>query len=254
MKEYKLIKTYPGSPELGTVVKKDGWYYHTIVEGIPFIFLAKYVENNPEFWEEVIEKDYEVLSYIDTAYMIIYEVGGYGDKVKFSENLISKHFKIHSIKRLSDGEVFSIGDRIFGGYTISKIQLCDSKSKINLTLKKDNESHVGDNNINDIVKDKKLFTSEDGVDIFVGDKYYFASKNLNNFKRYGERTAHKGSRYDEDIIVFSTKEKAEECILYNKPCLSLNDLLNCEEIVRGEKSFELSRMFKRFKELVKSKV
>ena len=58
MKKYKLIKEYPGSPELGTsidMVTPDTYFtYHNSKP----IQLKDY----PEYWEEVVEKDYEILT------------------------------------------------------------------------------------------------------------------------------------------------------------------------------------------------
>jgi len=53
MKKFKLIKTYPGSPELGAEVDFTG-----------FKQLTQQAIEYPEFWEQVVEKDYEILSYI----------------------------------------------------------------------------------------------------------------------------------------------------------------------------------------------
>ena len=62
MRKFKLIKTYPGSDHEGIVVSlrtPNGLY-----EGYQYNYSTKHVENNPEYWEEVIEKDYEILSYV----------------------------------------------------------------------------------------------------------------------------------------------------------------------------------------------
>jgi hypothetical protein len=56
--KYKLIKEYPGSPELGTVVEKESkiksntsYYYR---EGEKRYCIYDYhVEDNPEYWEKV---------------------------------------------------------------------------------------------------------------------------------------------------------------------------------------------------------
>lgn len=53
MKKYKLIKEYPGSPDLGTEVQehntKSGFYYDEHRTSV----LRYHVENQPEYWEEV---------------------------------------------------------------------------------------------------------------------------------------------------------------------------------------------------------
>lgn len=59
----------------------------------------------------------------------------------------------------------------------------------------------------------------------------------------------------DNCLQFSTKEKAEEYVLMNKPVLSLNDIFkNVEEMRKGLKTFENSELAKRFKELVQQKL
>jgi len=103
MKKYKLIKTYPGSPFLGKVlepkVEKDNEDTNN------FYWEGSWFNPNdfPELWEEV---DYEI---VDTT---------------IKNNLKQK---ISSVKRLSDGEIFSVGDKFTGysseGNTIRRFEL-----------------------------------------------------------------------------------------------------------------------------------
>ena len=73
MKKYKLIKKYPASPVLGIVIHKGGNkiyshigdYYHSSGQNVHL--LNSTIENSPEFWEEVVEKEYEILSFIDVT-------------------------------------------------------------------------------------------------------------------------------------------------------------------------------------------
>ena len=66
--KYKLIKLYPNSPEIGTIVHKTkaengyGWKDEGPYDSR--LFTNKTVENYPEFWEEVKEKEYTILSFI----------------------------------------------------------------------------------------------------------------------------------------------------------------------------------------------
>lgn len=57
MTKYKLIKTYPGSPELGTEVEKDklskSYYYRDGDKRI--CVFNDHVEENPEYWEKINE-------------------------------------------------------------------------------------------------------------------------------------------------------------------------------------------------------
>ena len=54
--KYKLIKEYPGSPPLGTVVDKEqrskSYFFRSGDKNI--CVLNNHVENNPEYWEEFI--------------------------------------------------------------------------------------------------------------------------------------------------------------------------------------------------------
>ena len=89
---YELVKTYPGSPAIGTKV--------TVPTDAEFAFDGKLekFKDWEEFWQPV-QKNYEILSYTKED----------GDCT------------IRSIKRRSDGAVFTVGDHIeteFGGTCI----------------------------------------------------------------------------------------------------------------------------------------
>ena len=59
MKKFRLIREYPGSPKLGTIVEKDERYgshiYKYIESNSNFGVLKYHVEGNPEYWEEIKE-------------------------------------------------------------------------------------------------------------------------------------------------------------------------------------------------------
>jgi len=56
MKQYKLIKEYPGSPKLGTIVNHaKGWgSYESYFDG-NLVYSTYAIENYPEFWQEIKE-------------------------------------------------------------------------------------------------------------------------------------------------------------------------------------------------------
>jgi hypothetical protein len=222
MKKYKLIKEYPGSVKLRS-------------ESI-----NEFYKDYPEFWEEVVEKDYEILEIrVNKQYKDKTKVkkwtpeNSYGLSLETMLNLgncvKSGDFYIYSIKRLSDSEIFTVGDEIeFNIHytpkkaigTISefiiygnKIGFVDSDRKYNSLL--------------DIIGNKikkPLFTTEDGVDIFEEDKAYMVCP----YWRVDEYEISKNTATDRKW--FSTKEAAEEYILMNKPCLSINDIKSIEHI------------------------
>jgi hypothetical protein len=64
MSKYKLIKEYPGSPCLGTVIEKqqlsNPYLYYTGDKR--WCVLADDVENNPEYWEKQVMKNKNLIS------------------------------------------------------------------------------------------------------------------------------------------------------------------------------------------------
>lgn len=74
MRKFRLLREYPGSPKLGTIVEKDERYgshiYKYIESNSNFGVLKYHVEGNPEYWEEVIENKFMV----STKYSYAYEV------------------------------------------------------------------------------------------------------------------------------------------------------------------------------------
>jgi len=259
-KKYKLIKKYPGSPELGYILEQlknqknqdDNYYYHGL-----WLNPSKY----PEFWEEIVEKDYEILSfkygngcsYYHTLRNNNYYVQS-DQSIKSSTNytlkqqlndLENNRCVIHSVQRLSDGEVFTIGDNTHLTGKIKYFQIC---RKSNLLI-------VGFNDGEDILEfvehfKQPLFTTEDGVDIFEGDKYYpvgFSKEIPGSCEWYVVEGEHK-YLFKYSKYIFSTKEKAEEYILMNKPCLSITDIYNLNLWSRN------GTVMTAIKKLVKSKL
>ena len=236
IKKFKHKKT-------GHIFEQDGSYYNRPKhECIP----AWLVEDSND-WEEIIEKDYEILSYyakniagkgdtyVDPTY--IWKQKSLGQWSRFYDNqfhtgpysteAITNHngYGIHSIRRISDGEIFTIGDNIT--YNNEKTIIEGFNLQFNKYLIADFKKTVSNCigcNINYIQKAKQpLFTTEDGVDIFEGATFYHVD--LNWYIGSGRTTTHpfqKLKGYKE----FSTKEKAQEYIDLNKPKYSLNDILS----------------------------
>lgn len=102
MKQYKLIKEYPGSPPKGTVVtpKKYRYYDTSNKMGVP----KGFVENYPEFWQKI--QNYKVVQIGRKT------VWPGASPINTEELFTTPYYDtyIESIERLSDGRVFSIGD------------------------------------------------------------------------------------------------------------------------------------------------
>lgn len=251
MSRYKLIKKYPGSPEtLGLEIHTNGpfWQSNFMFYNVEH-FHKPLIEFNPElypgFWEKVVEKDYEILSFKPTEkhpgtvnqlimlqsnnlykYQHDWSITGCTlDELLLS---VTKGFNtIHSVKRLSDGEVFTVGDKVRYNHnknsvvktilkiSFEKIGCCPEK----LFIYTDGEQST----INNYVKvDEPLFTTVDGVDIFVGDVFSFIAGDCRSYTK-------KATNLDKNRFsgnTFSTIEAAEEHFIMNKPCLSIKDLMS----------------------------
>lgn len=142
MKKYELIKEYPGSPTLGTILRQwkstDG--NNKIFYGSQYTLSPalspEIVESYSEFWQEIVEKDYEILSIRtdDGTPSDMFENDKFmwstDDEPKYeSLKTITERWKklkvkihIHSVKRLSDNQIFTVGDDILEQGEHSKIE------------------------------------------------------------------------------------------------------------------------------------
>jgi hypothetical protein len=223
--QFKLIKVYPNSPELGRIE----WYDNNVKTGLCCSEEWKgsgFYNKNPEFWQKVEELVYEIISY-ET------------DKVYPWERL-----HIQSVKRLSDGEVFSIGDNIdsLNNCPIYRIEIIDEPLKVKGIWFFYSAGTCSLGVAKKVIKNP-LFTTEDGVSIFENDKYYFISNGFQVVKSFAENLEFLSSSK-----TFSTKEKADEYVLLNKPLLSLTDVKDLFIKYRVELTLE------RLKSLIKSKL
>jgi hypothetical protein len=221
MSNYKLIKEYPGSPEVGTIAENsNGSIKYTQLDGSRYtessssgnIFVQR-IESHPEFWEEEIEKDYEILQYVTK------DRQSYSSKRRGGKDH-EKYWNIFSVKRISDGEVFSIGNSITGA------TYKDPRKIEEIILDGDDEIALGQGKgytaLVDAVKCKTpLFLTNDGVEVFIGDIIHVVQSCLNGIDRIMVVTFR-----PEDyptFKVFSTKKAAEDYIVKNKYALSIED-------------------------------
>ena len=125
MKKYKLIKEYPGSDAVGDIITgiKETMYS----KGLGFRnYDWAHVETHPEYWEEVKDDAYQIISFssnrwgdrlatLDEDGRYTTTTGGRGwslqELLEVGASVKSGDIKIHSVKRISDGEIFTIGDK-----------------------------------------------------------------------------------------------------------------------------------------------
>lgn len=168
------------------------------------------------------------------------------------ECLLGEGAKIHSVRRLSDGEVFTIGDKVesvnrFYKGTWKIAEFIAANDMIYVT---------GDNQAVNLFAIKKyqkqpLLTTEDGKDIYEGDEYWFVS---DQYHLLHQITANNYLIERNKYKRFSTEEAAKEYILMNKPCLSVNDVEKICILMYSREDYEQILNLNKLKELAKQKI
>lgn len=180
------------------------------------------------------------------------------DRADFLESdlLSDELMAIYSVKRLSDGQEFKIGNWYKSKENSEKrqiklITLVDEHIFFHDTLSPIEEL---DCRLEEAIKVEKLFTTEDGVDIYEGDKFCYIHPSY-GYKMF-DCVASANTDYNINpnyTKKFSSKEALEEYILMNKPCLSVNDVMDIrKELARLPYPF--LEIIRRLKELAKSKI
>jgi hypothetical protein len=198
------------------------------------LYVSAWLIEDSSDWEEVIEKDYEILRVKNKhAEVFRFPVDNVYDK---------EMFDIVKVKRLSDGEVFSVGDD--GGFgTIKGFEEAEGKIKA-LHYRKGDWQWLGSLK----VTHKPILTSEDGVELYEGDKA-FPIYNDENLTILREGPVNSGIDPVENWLYFSTREAAETYRLNNAKVLSKQDIIDCIT----ETSFPYVKWCK-VEELVKSRL
>lgn len=199
VKKYRLIILYPGSPELGSIyeplIGSNSVYKNSHKDNR--CINKNNILNHPEYWEEVIEKDYEILSFRHKGSNYIWKndlqlkdtfciIDGKAPFTSLKEiNKYPKVYEIYSVKRLRDGVVFTIGDNVIHTnnvtYRTGKVTNLHIVSDCIFITTNDRIKGF-DTNLCFVEKLKKqpLFTSTDGFEMFADDKYYVAQTSGNN--------------------------------------------------------------------------
>lgn len=223
---------------------------------------------------QVIEepkKDYEILSFyakniegkneVNSQYIWYETYKGNGKWSRMGhitspytteEILNNSNYDIHSVRRLSDGFIITLGDycKPKNGLSgrVTTIEFCGNGE---LRIGSDKRYYVG---INDVVKSEVLFRTEDNVEIREGAEYCCIYKN--NFEPFEDLkmfTANNGVVLKDQFLFFSTKEATENFIICNKPCLSFNDIWNISDNKSSDNNYVVVSK-KELKQLAKSKL
>lgn len=239
MKTYRLQKAYPGSLEVGTEVKwgnngLSGECYEARVKAGIFRFRKDIIENNPEFWQEVEQLDYEILTFSDNVTKgVLYEKqpsGRYGKGGFSTEDCLVKYGNsIHSVKRLSDGVVFTVGDcvvtkNVLIPEIITGFRINDGKTSFKKGIwvtVKNGGMHL------DRIKEirRPILTTEDGVPVYSYDSVQHWVINGNYEYALGLHKPNVDLLRDEPNTykVFSIENAARDYVRKNTPIFVTED-------------------------------
>lgn len=226
MKKYKLIKPYPNSLEVGTEVVwgnhgLNGECYETRVKSGIFRFSKETIENNPEFWQKVEQLDYQILTF-STVKGFLYKKqlsGIYGKEgFTLTDCITNPRYSIHSVKRLSDGLILTVGDTVVTKNTLTskvitgfEVKDGETSYKKGIWVKyKNGKVHLGC--VTDICH--PILITEDGVPVYsydsaqywVIDNKYTTSLYL--CRRYVDLLRDEPETYK----VFSTEKAAKDYV------------------------------------------
>lgn len=198
--------------------------------------------------------DWEVLAYFIEMNATILEKnknGTFGPyDAKESDIKTSSLFSIHSVRRLSDGEVFSIGD------------WCDTviPGKIEDIRVDGKHCTVGGKNWGcplsraekaPIPEEKPvLFTTEDGKEVLKDSTVWCVSRDCSRIKEWIATKI--PEPLDGSFIYFSSQELANEYVTMNKPCLSIKDIQSAYGDDRGFVGTQF--LVEKLKQLASSKI
>jgi hypothetical protein len=261
MSEYKLIKKLPfeDSPEIGYISEptkeKDGAHYWNKNWFHP--------EKYPEFWEKIIKPTFEILSFSQNISNEVVAVSKTDLALTVEEFFKNINWNIHSVKRLSDNEIFTVGNTIYSDdFKPTKLEKITIRDNGSIAMwGKYHSNMLVEIGLPSCVIKQPLFITKDKIEIFEGDSYFtcFPLSNVIN----GPYIAHNdGDNWTVPYVNFSSFKAAQdynkEYDLMNKRCLSINDILSIstENILIGTHETKNTMLYYlcQLKKLAKSKL
>jgi hypothetical protein len=217
------------------------------------------------------KQEYEILSYEFDGRVQIPNIEPY---IELSKNFKDKCHTISRVKRLPDNIIVEVGKTKIKhnlypeGLLVKEIKLIKNEGynweEIHVfaggrtfLLKWLNiQPELPTPNTDTISSKPVLFTTSDGVDIKNGDWAWYVQDD-NNWMI----VSHSGITEKRPYPYFSTKEIANNWVLENKPCLSLNDILevgkttpNITRTEHDEDYYKKSTLYKAFEQKAKEKL
>ena len=202
--------------------------------------IPAWVIENSNDWEEIVEKDYEILMYRSKNNSCIYF-----DNPKYFSSLNSD-WEIYSVRRKSDGVEFKIGDRVCWEWAFAKNKYFTIKSFniIEDKLRFNTVEESGQNFIFELLSKEynlqhykePILTTEDGYECTLDDRVFGVLSKANWQTNYCSEKGvlvfnlfnPQGKRWNlsSEWLWFKTKENAEKYIYENKPEFSRKQILD----------------------------
>jgi hypothetical protein len=234
--------------EIGTEPSKEFW--EEIIEIKPLYFINSFISNRniiniPEGTIVIKDKNNNFISHPHTYFQVL----------STEKELLNNHdWSIYSIIRISDGEIFTLGDKTNKGI-INSINIDNRFSNHNKHIISLMINSTTGYRLDELKKLKLLFTTEDGIDIFEGDEYYPIHKGSyqKGNKSIARKTYEDSNYSNNDWILFGKKENADMYLILNKPCLSLNDIWDISNNKSSDDNYVIIDK-RKLKDLVKSKL
>lgn len=157
--------------------------------------------------------------------------------------ILDGSWEVYSVRRKNDCEIFTINDIVNTDTT--------KNTRIEtLQFGENGQVYFNDNRLLYGYKKVKpfIFTTQDNKDIFEGDSYFSVS---DDYQLLRTDIASKDCLYESANRAFSTIPAAEEWILLNKPCLSVN---NVKTILYAHIGNKLTISMEDLNQLAKSKL
>jgi len=169
--------------------------------------------------------EYEILGYSNGTFIVA------SDSIRLAYDTIA--YKIHCVKRLSDSCIFSIGDVVNtnvgrGKHRIDGFKLIDGRMCVQMKTFPTEFEYLSC--VQKAAPKQPLFTTHDGVEVFEGDTYWWICADIH--EEYGftpnelKASFRTDGKFHKTCFTFSTQEAAQEYINLNKPCLSVQEVLD----------------------------
>lgn len=143
-------------------------------------------------------------------------------------NKNGKKYLIRSVKRLPDGEVFTIKDRVdakqAGIKEIKKFFMGGDYCNLWVQFNEGHGSNDGCLGLNSIEKLKPLFTTYDGIDIFDKNELLYVVEHARDVFLFESKSTAGSIRGI--LKYFYYKEPAEQYVIIHKPCLSISEVID----------------------------